>query len=163
MNDAQASRNTRFSELSLEEVRARISSFAEERDWRQYHTPRNLLLALVGEVGEAAEIFQWRPDSELAPGLPSFEAREREHLGEELSDVLLYLVRLADVCGVDLAAAVVDKLGKNAAKYPADKCRGRADKYSAYVELKAAAKQAAADAEAEAKAGDKGGRSGGAA
>ncbi|KAI8463121.1 MAG: hypothetical protein J3K34DRAFT_475513 [Monoraphidium minutum] len=103
-----------FSDMPLEEVRSRIARFADERDWRQYHTPRNLLLALVGEVGELSEIFQWR--GEVAAGLPGFTDRELEHLGEEMSDVLLYLVRLADVCRVDLAAAVVDKLEKNARK-----------------------------------------------
>ncbi|KIZ06172.1 hypothetical protein MNEG_1792 [Monoraphidium neglectum] len=66
------------------------------------------------QVGELSEIFQWR--GEVAEGLPDFSPADREHVGEELSDVLLYLVRLADVCKIDLAAAVQDKLKKNAAK-----------------------------------------------
>ena len=126
-------------QLPLEEVRRRIAAFAAERDWQQYHTPRNLLLALVGEVGELSEIFQWRGDAAAGAGLPGFSPAERAHLGEELSDVLLYLVRLSDACGVDLSAAVLAKLEKNAAKYPAERCRGRADKYTAYMELKAEA------------------------
>mmetsp|Transcript_15323 Transcript_15323/g.35599 ORF Transcript_15323/g.35599 Transcript_15323/m.35599 type:complete len:103 (+) Transcript_15323:418-726(+) len=82
------------------------------------------------KVGELAEIFQWK--GEVQPKLPGWSAAEREHLGEELSDVLLYLVRLSDVCGVDLPAACEAKLAKNARKYPADLCRGSARKYTEY-------------------------------
>eukprot|EP00302_Diacronema_sp_CCMP2436_P022235 CAMPEP_0179925202 /NCGR_PEP_ID=MMETSP0983-20121128/7127_1 /TAXON_ID=483367 /ORGANISM="non described non described, Strain CCMP 2436" /LENGTH=263 /DNA_ID=CAMNT_0021828761 /DNA_START=159 /DNA_END=951 /DNA_ORIENTATION=+ len=115
---------------TLEAIRARQAAFSAERDWAQFHTPRNLVLALVGEVGELAEIFQWK--GEVQPKLPGWSAAEREHLGEELSDVLLYLVRLSDVCGVDLPAACEAKLAKNARKYPADLCRGSARKYTEY-------------------------------
>lgn len=73
---------------------------------------------LVGEVGELAELFQWRPDAEAAPGLPGWSDAERTHLGEEVSDVLLYLVQLADVCQLDLVSAVPRKIGINARKYP---------------------------------------------
>ena len=70
----------------------------------------------VGEVGELSEIFQWR--GEVDRGLPNWEASDKEHLGEELSDVLLYLIRLADICGIDLADAASKKIVKNAIKYP---------------------------------------------
>jgi dCTP diphosphatase len=116
--------------LSLEDVRKLMHEFAEERDWHQYHTPRNLMLALTGEVGELAEIFQWK--GELEPGLPEFSDEERVHLSEELADVLMYLVRLADRSGVDLAKAVVDKMEKNKKKYPADIVRGSSKKYNRY-------------------------------
>ena len=116
--------------LSLAELRGRAADFARERDWGQFHKPRNLLLALVGEVGELSEIFQWR--GEVEAGCPDFEERERGHLGEELADVLVYLVRLADVCGVDLPSAVADKMRKNAEKYPVAQCRGSSAKYTAY-------------------------------
>lgn len=119
---------TKFSDVSLERIRAAQSAFAQERDWAQYHTPRNLILALMGEVGELAEIFQWR--GEVGAGLPGFSQSDRQHVGEELSDVLLYLIRLSDVCGVDLGEAVMAKIQKNAAKYPADVCRGSAAKYT---------------------------------
>lgn len=102
--------------VALDELRRRVQRFAEERDWERHHTPRNLVLALVGEVGELAEIFQWR--SAAPVGLEGWSAAEREHVGEELADVLIYLVRLADRCGVDLGAAALDKLAKNARKYP---------------------------------------------
>ncbi|CAI8591078.1 unnamed protein product [Vicia faba] len=91
--------------------------FAKERDWDQYHTPRNLLLAMVGEVGELSEIFQWK--GEVKRGLPEFKEEEKVHLGEELSDVLLYLVRLSDICGVNLGKAALRKVELNAIKYPA--------------------------------------------
>ena len=96
---------------------AALQRFADERDWQPFHTPRNLMLALTGEVGELAEIFQWLTDDEAAR-LADDPARYT-HLQEEIADVLLYLVRLASVMQVDLNQAVADKLVKNAIKYPA--------------------------------------------
>ena len=87
-------------------------------------------MALVGEVGELAECFQWK--GEVARGLPEFSGSERTHVGEELADVLIYTVRLADVCGIALDDCVPRKIAMNARKYPADKARGRSDKYTAY-------------------------------
>ncbi|XP_052179510.1 uncharacterized protein LOC127792900 [Diospyros lotus] len=106
----------RQQDVSLHELRDRLAEFARVRGWEQYHSPRNLLLALVGEVGELSEIFQWR--GEVARGLPNWSSDEKEHLEEELSDVLLYLVQLADVCGLDLGKAALSKILKNAQKYP---------------------------------------------
>ncbi|XP_022775743.1 dCTP pyrophosphatase 1-like [Durio zibethinus] len=103
-------------DVSLKELRDRLAEFAELRGWEKYHSPRNLLLALVGEVGELSEIFQWK--GEVAKGLPNWTADDKEHLEEELSDVLLYLVQLADVCGLDLGQAALTKIIKNARKYP---------------------------------------------
>lgn len=117
--------------ISLERIREDMREFAEERDWNQFHSPRNLLLALVGEVGELSEIFQWK--GEVRPGLPKFSDAERVHVGEEMSDVLLYLVRLADRCQIDLASAALRKMRRNAEKYPADKARGKSDKYTKYA------------------------------
>ncbi|KAJ7556690.1 hypothetical protein O6H91_05G097400 [Diphasiastrum complanatum] len=106
-------------EVSLVELQKRIDDFSKARNWEHFHSPRNLLLALVGEVGELSEIFQWK--GEVQRGLPGWDASEREHLGEELSDVLLYLVRLSDMCGVDLGRAALSKLEKNAIKYPVER------------------------------------------
>ncbi|KAA8542504.1 hypothetical protein F0562_023656 [Nyssa sinensis] len=103
-------------DVSLQELRDRLAEFARVRGWEQYHSPRNLLLALVGEVGELSEIFQWK--GEVARGLPNWTSDDKEHLEEELSDVLLYLVQLADVCGLDLGQAALAKIVKNAQKYP---------------------------------------------
>ena len=102
--------------VSLDQLKQILDEFAKERDWEQYHSPRNLLLALVGEVGELSEIFQWK--GEVPKGLPDWKEEEKGHLGEELSDVLLYLVRLSDICGVDLGKAALRKVQLNAIKYP---------------------------------------------
>nr|XP_033799896.1 dCTP pyrophosphatase 1 [Geotrypetes seraphini] len=130
-NEKDASEGFQFSASpSLEDIRQLQAKFAAERDWDQYHQPRNLLLALVGEVGEVAELFQWK--GEVAPGLPGWTASERESLAHELSDVLIYLVELAEKCCVDLPKAVLAKMAINACKYPASKVQGSAKKYTEY-------------------------------
>ncbi|KAJ9568201.1 hypothetical protein OSB04_004167 [Centaurea solstitialis] len=106
----------KFKDVSLEELRDKLAEFAKVRNWDQYHSPRNLLLALVGEVGELSEIFQWK--GEVERGLPNWSSDDKKHLEEEISDVLLYLVQLADVCGLDLGQAALSKIVKNAQKYP---------------------------------------------
>ncbi|CAL9089591.1 unnamed protein product, partial [Musa textilis] len=115
--EAMEKEEAKAPDVGLKELSNRLEEFARERDWEQYHSPRNLLLAMVGEVGELAEIFMWR--GEVAKSLPNWEESEKEHLGEELSDVLLYLIRLSDICGIDLGDAATKKIVKNAIKYPA--------------------------------------------
>lgn len=110
------------SDVTLKDLTRRMADFVSERDWEKFHSPRNLLLALVGEVGELSEIFQWK--GEVPRGLPDWDYADKEHLGEELSDVLLYLVRLADICDVNLGQAALQKLQKNALKYPVERCKG---------------------------------------
>lgn len=104
-----------------------LDAFATERDWHQFHSPKNLVMALSGEVGELTEIFQWMSEdaSKAAGSSPATATKVRE----ELADVLLYLVRLADVLGVDLNDAASKKLQLNAQKYPVDKARGSSKKY----------------------------------
>ena len=118
--------------LDLLQLRDQLRAFAVERDWDQFHTPRNICLALVGEVGELAECFQWKGDAGAATGLPDWTEAKKEHLGEECADVLLYLVRLADKCGIDLPTVAMRKIQKNATKYPASLVRGSAKKYNEY-------------------------------
>ncbi|KAM9792326.1 glutamyl-tRNA(Gln) amidotransferase subunit B, mitochondrial [Neosynchiropus ocellatus] len=118
------------SKPTLEDIRRLQAEFTDERDWSKFHQPRNLLLAMVGEVGEVSELFQWR--GEVAPGLPGWSDSEREHLAQELSDVLIYLVELSDVCGIDLPQAVLEKMALNRKKYPASKVHGSAKKYNEY-------------------------------
>eukprot|EP00960_Hanusia_phi_P047272 758320-Hanusia_phi.AAC.5 len=120
------------SSVSLELLRSLQQKFASERNWDQHHLPRSLALALVGEVGELCECFQWKKDCGATPGLPSWNQEERIHLGEEMSDVLLYLIRLADRCEVDLSKAVLAKIEKNGKKYPASLVKGSSAKYTAY-------------------------------
>lgn len=104
-----------------------LRRFAEERDWQQFHSPKNLAMALSGEVGELTEIFQWmtEADSHAAARSP----KTAQAVRDELADVALYLIRLADVLGVDLNAAVANKLASNAAKYPIEAARGVSTKY----------------------------------
>ncbi|XP_068653878.1 uncharacterized protein [Aristolochia californica] len=114
--------------VTLDDLRRKMAEFARERDWDQFHSPRNLLLALVGEVGELSEIFQWK--GEVPKGLPGWGEEEKEHLGEELSDVLLYLVRLSDICGIDLGKVALRKVELNAIKYPVKLCKDSSKKHN---------------------------------
>ena len=102
--------------LRFEDVKSRAFKFCQDRDWFIFHQPRNLLIALAGECGELGEIFQWR--GPLQDGLDnSFTARDKEHIGEELSDVLIYSTRLCDVCSIDLSGAIRFCLQHNSASF----------------------------------------------
>ena len=111
---------------NLERAHAAIRDFVTERDWEQFHTPKNLAMALTGEVGELAELFQWLTPvhSQAIMDQPD----DAEAVRDELADVLYYIVRLADVLKVDLADALTAKLEKNRAKYPVELSRGSAVK-----------------------------------
>lgn len=101
--------------LDTARLEEKLAEFARERDWDRFHTPRNLLLALTGEVGELTEIFQWLTDTQAETIMSSDKA---EHVRQEISDVFLYLMRLTMVLGIDLDAAVQAKIQLNAIKYP---------------------------------------------
>jgi len=106
-------------------LRDKLRAFAEARDWDQFHSPKNLSMALMVEVAELMEHFQWLTEAQSA-GLPP---EDKHAVGEELADILLYLVRLSDKLGIDLREAALLKLEKNALKYPAELVRGSAKKY----------------------------------
>jgi dCTP diphosphatase len=106
----------------LDVLRDGVRQFAAERDWGRFHDPKSVLLALVGEVGELAELFQWLPAGDAARLAATEPLRTRA--GEEMSDVLLYLILLADVLGIDLATAADAKLAANARRYPAGDSAG---------------------------------------
>ena len=108
----------------LAELAARMRAFTEERDWGRFHDPKSLVLALVGEVGELAELLQWIPADEAVEHFR--DPGRRARVGEEMADVLLYLVRLADVLRVDLAAAAQSKLIEADGRFPAADVRGMA-------------------------------------
>jgi dCTP diphosphatase len=108
----------------IDELQQRIREFARERDWEQFHTPKNLAMALSGEVGELVEIFQWLTPEEAAAVMEGARAADVEN---ELADVLIYLLRLADVLDVDLLEAGATKLSRNNDRYPTEHVRGRAD------------------------------------
>ncbi len=113
--------------MNIEDLRREVAQFAENREWDRFHSVRNLVLAMVGEVGEVAEVLQWTDDDKVAELL---NAGGRERLAEELADVLIYLIRVADRSGVNLEQAVRDKLVLNDQRYPKDKSRGSAKKYT---------------------------------
>ena len=110
---------------ALTDLRDAMRRFAAERDWDRFHTPKNLAMALSGEAGELIEHFQWLTAEESA----SLPAPVRDEVALELADVLLYLVRLGDVLGIDLAEAARRKIAINAQRYPVERVRGRAVKY----------------------------------
>ncbi len=128
---AESKNSFKFSSSpTLETIREEHQKFTTDRNWDQFHTPRNILLALVGEVGELAELFQWKNECDV--GLKDWTIAERKALEDELSDVLIYLIRLSDRCRVDLPQVVVNKLKKNELKYPIDKVYGSSQKWTAY-------------------------------
>jgi dCTP diphosphatase len=106
----------------LEVLRDRMRRFAAERDWGSFHDPKSVLLALVGEVGELAELFQWLPANQARRLAESEPLRTRA--GEEMADVLLYLLLLADVLGIDLGAAAQEKMTDSERRFPAGPAAG---------------------------------------
>ena len=113
---------------TLDELRSALRQFAAERDWDQFHSPKNLAMALTVEAAELLEHFQW-----VNEGTSAELTREKQaQIEEELAGVLLYLVRLADKLGVDLLEAARKKLELNACKYPAEQVRGSSKKYTEY-------------------------------
>ena len=112
--------------MTLEELAGRLRAFAEERDWEQFHSPKNLSMALSVEAAELLEHFQWLTEEESARLPPGRLAA----VGEEMADVFIYLLRLADRLGVDLEREARAKMAKNAERYPVEKSRGHKRKYS---------------------------------
>jgi dCTP diphosphatase len=113
---------------SIDDLRLRVNTFVEERDWAQFHSPKNLAMAMIVEAGEVVEHFQWMTEDESR----SLDAQTKEQVGQELSDTLVYLLRIAEVCGIDLIEAANKKIDLNAQKYPVEKCKGSNAKYTSY-------------------------------
>jgi len=115
---------------SLEQIKTRLREFASERDWDQFHSPKNLSMALIVEAAELVEHFQWLSEKQ-SKKLPADKLAEVE---QEIADIQIYLIRLADKLGIDVEKAVNAKIKVNEKKYPADKVRGKAGKYYEYDE-----------------------------
>ncbi len=113
---------------ALAGLSAELQNFADERDWQQFHTPKNLAMALAVEASEILELFQWMTAKE-SQELSDSKCLE---LADELADTFVYLIRLADMTGIDLLQATRDKIARNHEKYPADLVKGSAKKYSEY-------------------------------
>lgn len=114
---------------SLEQLRRRLAEFAAARDWDQFHSPKNLSMALIAEAAELVEHFQWLSEAashSLAPA-------KLNEVRLELADILIYLIRLGDKLGVDLVGAAYDKIAINESRYPADRVRGDARRASEYT------------------------------
>jgi NTP pyrophosphatase (non-canonical NTP hydrolase) len=112
----------------IEALQARVRQFATERDWDQFHSPKNLAMALSVEAAELVEEFQWLTEEQSR----NLDAERRERVRLEAADVFIYLLRIADKLGIDLVTAAGDKIVLNERKYPADRVRGDARKYTEY-------------------------------
>ncbi|WP_404420397.1 MazG-like family protein [Nibricoccus sp. IMCC34717] len=112
----------------LAEIKRRVLAFAQERDWEQFHTPKNLSMALAAEAAELMEHFLWSdgPGSHVA----AQEEKRRQKIEEELADIVIYALEFANIAKIDVSAAIERKMAANARKYPVEKARGRSDKYT---------------------------------
>ncbi len=113
---------------SLEQLREQLAAFADKRDWQQFHSPKNLCMALIAEAAELVEHFQWLTEKQswqLEPG-------KKTAVSLELADILIYLVRTADQLDIDLIASALDKIKINEQRYPVDKVRGKARRAEEY-------------------------------
>ena len=119
-----------MSDNQLDILKERLRGFAEERDWDQFLSPKNLSMALVVEAAELVEHFQWLTEEQSTQLSPD----KHSEVGYELADILLYLIRIADKLGIDLLEVAEKKIEINAKKYPADKVRGSFRKYTDYDE-----------------------------
>ena len=113
---------------SLAELKSRVLAFARERDWEQFHAPKNLSMAMAAEAAELMEHFLWATP-EQSRDIARYPAK-RARIAEELADVVIYACEFANMTGLDVAAAIEAKITANAKKYPVEKARGRADKYT---------------------------------
>lgn len=116
------------SEDSIEQLKARVNAFVEARDWSQFHSPKNLAMAMIVEAAEVVEHFQWMTEADSR----QLDAEKKEQVGQELSDTFVYLLRIAEVCGIDLIDAANKKIDLNAKKYPVEKAKGSNAKYTEY-------------------------------
>lgn len=115
---------------SLEALSARLLRFARERDWEQFHSPKNLVMALAGEVGELTEHFQWLTEEQSA----TLDPDKLEQVAQEVADCLIYLIRLSERLGIDPVAAAYRKIEINEQRYPAERVRGDARRAEEYGE-----------------------------
>ena len=110
--------------MDVKEIQAKLAKFAEERDWEQFHSPKNLSMALAGEAGELLEIFQWLTEEQSRRD--SLTTEQLNSVSEELADIMIYVLRLGDRLNIDLEAAISDKVERNAARYTVEAAKGNA-------------------------------------
>ena len=112
--------------MNIDEIQTRLADFAKERDWEQFHSPKNLSMALAGEVGELLEIFQWLTEEQSQRS--SLTEAQLAAATDELADVLIYTLRLADRLDINLQDAISTKINKNALRYTVEAAKGNAAK-----------------------------------
>lgn len=116
------------SATTIADLKQRVLAFVQARDWEQFHSPKNLSMALAAETGELMEHFLWvTPEQSRAIAL---DPAKRRRIADELADVVIYALEFANITGLDVAAAIDAKMEANAMKYPVEKARGRSDKYT---------------------------------
>lgn len=113
---------------SLNELKQKLQQFVDERDWTQFHSPKNLAMAMIVEAAELVEHFQWNTEAESR----ELTCEKREQVGHELADTFVYLLRIAQVLDIDLIEVSNKKIALNALKYPTEKARGKNNKYTDY-------------------------------
>lgn len=115
--------------LDITKLKEKVSDFAKERDWEQFHTPKNISMALSVEASELMEIFQWLKSGDKS----ELSEAQLKQVKDELADVLVYSIRLADLLDINLEKAIPEKMEQNALKYPASKARGNSKKYTEFT------------------------------
>ena len=113
---------------SLDDLNRRLKAFAQERDWEQFHNPKNLVMALAGECGELLEHFQWLSEAQSA----ALSGEKKAAVALEMADILIYLIRCSERLDIDLVGAAYRKIAINESRYPADKVRGEARRAEEY-------------------------------
>lgn len=115
---------------NIQELKDELIKFSKERDWEQFHTPKDLSIALNIEAGEILEHFRWKSHDEINESLKKED--KKQELALEIADTFFFLLRLASVCDIDLTTALRDKIKINNKRYPAEKVKGKAHKYTYY-------------------------------
>jgi dCTP diphosphatase len=110
--------------MDIEDISKRLAKFVEDRDWNQYHSPKNLAISLAVEAGELLEIFQWLPDNQ------PYDEPTRDKASEEIADILIYAIMVSRKMNIDMEKAVLRKIAVNEKKYPVEKAKGIAKKYN---------------------------------
>jgi len=114
--------------MTFDELKIKAAEFVQERDWDQFHKPKDVAISLAIEAAELLEQFQWKDDAQVAAHVQA----HREDVADEMADVLLYLMSLSNKLQIDLVEAAEKKIAKNAKKYPIEKVKGKSDKYTTY-------------------------------
>ncbi len=115
-------------ETNLQEIKDRVLAFAKERDWEQFHAPKNLSMAIAAEAAELMEHFLWQSPDDSRAVMDADKLRAK--VEEELADVFIFAIEFANVTGIDIAAIIEAKMNRNAEKYPVEKAKGRSEKYT---------------------------------